>query len=67
MSPLYAQSLRFIKAADARIATIEREKADLTDRLNRIAELCRKHSNPSVNIGAHALAEKILKIVEGEA
>lgn len=44
-----------------------RDLTDLTDRLNRIADLCRKHNNPASNVGAHALAGKVLKIVEGEA
>lgn len=38
---------------------------DLTERLNQIADLCRKHNNPASNVGAHALAAKVLKIVEG--
>ena len=38
---------------------------ELIDRLERIAALCRKHNNAGSNPGAHALAGKILKIVEG--
>ena len=38
---------------------------DLTDRLEAIRKLCLTCNNCGVNIGAHALAGKILKIVEG--
>jgi hypothetical protein len=40
--------------------------AKLQVRLDAVTKLARKHNNPSVNIGAHALAGKILKILEGE-
>jgi len=39
---------------------------DLVERVEEAIRVCRQHSNAASNIGAHALAGKILKILEGE-
>ena len=39
--------------------------ADLLERLEKIAALCRRYNSAAVNTGAHALATKVLGIAEG--
>ena len=39
---------------------------DLVERVERAIRICRQHNNAASYIGAHALAGKILKILEGE-
>lgn len=36
------------------------------EKLAAIEALCRRYNNPSVNVGAHTLAAKVLKIIEAE-
>jgi len=38
---------------------------DLVERVEEAICVCRQHNNAASNIGAHALAGKILKILEG--
>lgn len=35
-------------------------------KLSEIAALCRRYDSAEVNVGAHALARKVLAIVEGQ-
>lgn len=37
-----------------------------TCRLNEAIAICRRHDSPAVNVGAHALAGKILAVLTGE-
>ena len=39
------------------------EITSLTQRLAAIEALCRRYDSPAVNVGAHALAHKILAII----
>ena len=35
-------------------------------RVNEAVAICRRHDSPAVNVGAHALAGKILAVLTGE-
>ena len=44
------------------------EIEELRSERKEIAALCRRHNHPGVNVGAHALANEVLAIIEsGEA
>lgn len=52
--------------AHCQICQLAEQLRKKTKILSRIEAECQQHNNPGVNVGAHALAGKVLKILEGE-
>lgn len=51
--------------ASATILSAAADELDqLRDKLNRIRTLCQQNNHPGVNVGAHELAGKVLKVIE---
>lgn len=54
------------EAYDASQRQATAEEAALSAKLWEIHRICLRYNNPGVNIGAHALANTILRVIEGK-
>jgi hypothetical protein len=55
------------RVLNKRLQEREAELAALRAKVEEAIRVCRVHSHSGINVGAHSLALKLLKILEGEA